>query len=92
MKNILVFLWQFSIHTKKGLQNLFSYKWEINVIMFDTVIGFVYFGKLYIFINLDMNYVILYNTSIRVCGWKSMPVAGKTIHISNPRGCEHGAA
>ena len=55
MKNILVFLWQFFIHTKKGLQNLFSYKWEINVIMFDIVIDFVYFAKLYIFINLDMN-------------------------------------
>jgi len=39
-----------------------------------------------------MNTVILYNTSIRVCGWKSRLVAGKTIHISSPKGCEHGAA
>lgn len=92
MKNILGFLLQFSIHRKKGLQILFSFQWEINVNMFDKDTSFVYCFKLYIFINLDMNYVILYNTSIRVCGWKSMPVAGKTIHISNPRGCEHGAA
>ena len=36
--------------------------------MFDKDKSFVYFIKLYIFVNLDMNYVIIYNTSIRVCG------------------------
>ena len=42
--------------------------------------------------NKDIDIDIIYNIKIRVCGCKSRLVAGKTIHISSPKGCEHGAA
>lgn len=36
--------------------------------------------------------VMINKYTTQVCGCKSMPVAGKAIHVSNGIHCEHGAA